>query len=85
MLALEHRDLHAEGVEGALLSHRQDLVGDVREFWDGTDWGYWESRQDPLCSDCLMHSGFEASVVKELPRHPGDMVRLFAWNFGVAA
>ena len=27
-----------------------------------------------------MHSGFEASVVRELPRNPGDMVRLAAWN-----
>jgi hopanoid biosynthesis associated radical SAM protein HpnH len=50
------------------------------EFWNGTDWEYWESRQDPLCANCAMHSGFEASVVKELPKHPGDMVRLFAWN-----
>ena len=50
------------------------------EFWKGTDWDYWESRQDPLCANCAMHSGFEASVVKELPKHPGDMFRLVAWN-----
>jgi len=50
-------------------------------FWKGTDWAYWESREDKLCQNCAMHSGFEASVVKELPRHPGDMVRLAAWNF----
>ena len=50
------------------------------EFWNGTDWSYWESRQDPLCQNCLMHSGFEASVVMELPKHPGDMVRMIAWN-----
>src|SRR6266700_436356 len=50
------------------------------EFWGGTDWAYWESRQDPLCQNCAMHSGFEASVVKELPKHPGDMFRLLAWN-----
>jgi hopanoid biosynthesis associated radical SAM protein HpnH len=50
------------------------------EFWKGTDWDYWESRQDPLCANCAMHSGFEASVVKELPKHPGDMFRLLAWN-----
>jgi len=50
------------------------------EFWGGTDWDYWESRQDPLCANCAMHSGFEASVVKELPKHPGDMFRLVAWN-----
>jgi hopanoid biosynthesis associated radical SAM protein HpnH len=50
------------------------------EFWNGTDWEYWESRQDPLCANCAMHSGFEASVVRELPKHPGDMVRMIAWN-----
>ena len=52
----------------------------VDEFWNGTDWAYWESRKDPLCQNCLMHSGFEASVVMELPKHPGDMVRMIAWN-----
>ena len=50
------------------------------EFWNLTDWEYWESREDRLCQNCLMHSGFEASVVKELPRSPGDMGRLMAWN-----
>ncbi|MGB6365087.1 MAG: adenosyl-hopene transferase HpnH [Thermoanaerobaculia bacterium] len=50
------------------------------EFWNETDWDYWESRQDRLCQNCSMHSGFEASVVKELPSNPGDMVRLAAWN-----
>lgn len=50
------------------------------EFWNLTDWEYWESREDRLCQNCLMHSGFEASVVRELPRNPGDMVRLAAWN-----
>jgi hopanoid biosynthesis associated radical SAM protein HpnH len=51
------------------------------EFWNGTDWQYWESREDPLCRNCAMHSGFEASVVRELPKHPGDMFRMMAWNF----
>ncbi len=50
------------------------------EFWNLTDWEYWESREDSLCQNCQMHSGFEASVVKELPRNPGDMARLMAWN-----
>jgi hopanoid biosynthesis associated radical SAM protein HpnH len=62
------------------------LIGDsfsksFEEFWTGTDWGYWESREDARCQNCAMHSGFEASVVRELPRHPGDMFRMFAWNF----
>src|SRR5258706_9336946 len=54
---------------------------DWKEFWNGTDWDYWESREDELCQNCAMHSGFEASVVRELPKHPGDMFRMLAWNF----
>ena len=50
------------------------------EFWNGTDWDYWESREDRLCQNCAMHSGFEASVIRELPKHPADMVKLAAWN-----
>ncbi len=50
------------------------------EFWHDTDWPYWESRQDRLCQNCSMHSGFEASVVRELPKSPRDMVRMAAWN-----
>jgi hopanoid biosynthesis associated radical SAM protein HpnH len=50
------------------------------EFWNGTDWDYWESRQDPLCQNCAMHSGFEASVVREVRRRPKEMARLLAWN-----
>ena len=53
---------------------------DWEEFWNGTDWPYWESREDELCQNCAMHSGFEASVVRELPKRPGDMLRLAAWN-----
>lgn len=50
------------------------------EFWNSTDWDYWESRTDDLCQNCAMHSGFEASVVKELPKNPVDMARMAAWN-----
>ena len=50
------------------------------EFWNETDWEYWESRQDDLCQNCAMHSGFEASVVAEARHSPSDMMRLAAWN-----
>ena len=49
------------------------------EFWEETDWQYWESREDPLCSNCAMHSGFEASVVREARNSPKDALRLAAW------
>ena len=50
------------------------------EFWNDTDWDYWESRQDSRCRNCAMHSGFEASVVREARSRPRDMARLAAWN-----
>ncbi|MFV1958584.1 MAG: adenosyl-hopene transferase HpnH [Planctomycetota bacterium] len=49
-------------------------------FFSDTDWEYWESRQDPRCRNCAMHSGFEASVVRELGKHPKDLIRMAAWN-----
>ena len=51
------------------------------EFWNGVDWNYWESRQDRLCQNCLMHSGFEASAMFELRKSPRQMLQLAAWNF----
>ena len=52
-----------------------------KEFWEGVDWSYWESRQDPKCQNCLMHSGFEASVVRKLGEQPGDLMTMAKWNF----
>lgn len=50
------------------------------EFWNETNWQYWESRQDERCQNCSMHSGFEASVVRALPKSPRDMARMAAWH-----
>jgi len=58
----------------------QQYLRSWEEFWKGTDWDYWESRRDPRCQNCAMHSGFEASVVRTIRRSPRDMVRLAAWN-----
>jgi hopanoid biosynthesis associated radical SAM protein HpnH len=58
----------------------QKFTHSWEEFWNGTDWAYWESRQDARCQNCAMHSGFEASVVREVRSKPLDLVRLAAWN-----
>jgi hopanoid biosynthesis associated radical SAM protein HpnH len=58
----------------------EKYFGTWEEFWKGVDWDYWESRQDRRCQNCKMHSGFEASVVRELRKSPRDMVRMAAWN-----
>jgi len=53
---------------------------DWDEFWNGTDWEYWESREDDLCQNCKMHSGFEASTVMESSNAPRDLMRLARWQ-----
>jgi hopanoid biosynthesis associated radical SAM protein HpnH len=50
------------------------------DFWKKTDWNYWESRVDDRCQNCAMHSGFEASAVRELHKSPKDLLRVAAWN-----
>src|SRR6185369_3197222 len=54
--------------------------GSWKEFWGGVDWKYWESRQDPRCQNCLMHSGFEPSVMRSLSQSPRDVLTLAKWN-----
>jgi hopanoid biosynthesis associated radical SAM protein HpnH len=58
----------------------QKYTLDWEEFWNSTDWDYWESRQDERCQNCAMHSGFEASAVREARKRPRDLIRLAAWN-----
>jgi hopanoid biosynthesis associated radical SAM protein HpnH len=50
------------------------------EFWNGVNWEYWESRIDARCQNCKMHSGFEASAVREAKKSPKELVRLATWN-----
>jgi hopanoid biosynthesis associated radical SAM protein HpnH len=50
------------------------------EFWNQTDWDYWERRTDARCQNCAMHSGFEASALRDLKKHPKDLLRMVAWN-----
>jgi hopanoid biosynthesis associated radical SAM protein HpnH len=57
----------------------EEYTFDWDEFWGGTDWDYWESRQDRRCQNCAMHSGFEASAVMELRRSPRDLWRMVRW------
>jgi hopanoid biosynthesis associated radical SAM protein HpnH len=52
-----------------------------KDFWNGVDWDYWESRQDAKCQNCLMHSGFEPSVVRKLSESPRDLWTIAKWNF----
>jgi hopanoid biosynthesis associated radical SAM protein HpnH len=50
------------------------------EFWNTTDWSYWEQRQDRRCQNCKMHSGFEHSAVDEAMKTVRGKLQLAAWS-----
>src|SRR5439155_21541374 len=51
-----------------------------KEFFGGVDWDYWETRQDPRCHNCKMHSGFEASVVRKLGERFSAGLTMARWQ-----
>ena len=63
-------------LEGPVLPDRQEVHAAWDEFWSGTDWDYWESRQDravPELRDALRLRGVGRHGAAE---DPGDMLRL---------
>ena len=45
-----------------------------------TDWDAYESGRDPRCRDCMVHSGYEATVMRKAFSNPRDLARLLFWN-----
>ena len=52
-----------------------------KEFWKGRGLGLWETRQDPRCQNCLMHSGFEAPSSVSCTKARRDMLTMAKWNY----
>jgi hopanoid biosynthesis associated radical SAM protein HpnH len=50
------------------------------EMMEKTDWDRYEAGLDPRCKDCMVHSGFEATVQRIAFSHPKDLIRLLLWN-----
>lgn len=55
-------------------------ISDWDTFWNTTNWEYWESRLDPRCQNCKMHSGFEHSAVTEAMKTLKGKLQLAAWS-----
>lgn len=53
-----------------------------QDFWEKTNWEYWESRLDRRCQNCKMHSGFEHSAVEEAMKTLKGKIQLAAWSLG---
>ena len=52
------------------------------EMMEKTPWDRYEAGTDPRCRDCMVHSGYEATVQRIAFSHPKDFVRLAFWNLG---
>ncbi|MFN8544968.1 MAG: adenosyl-hopene transferase HpnH [Candidatus Binatia bacterium] len=69
-----------QGWKGPCYLIGERYYGSWRDFFGGVDWDYWESRQDPRCRNCKMHSGFEPSVVRKLGGSMSDVVTMARWQ-----
>ncbi len=49
------------------------------ELMSRTPWERYGPGRDPRCAQCMMHSGFEPSVVRHLGR-PADLWHMLRWN-----
>jgi hopanoid biosynthesis associated radical SAM protein HpnH len=48
------------------------------ELMERTDWEHFGEGRDPRCAQCMMHSGFEPSVVRQMGLK--DAWRMLRWN-----
>lgn len=51
-----------------------------RKMMENTDWSRYGVGRDPRCSQCMMHCGFEPTVVNEIGKSWRDMVEMLIWN-----
>ncbi len=50
-----------------------------REMMERTDWDSYGVGRDPRCAQCMMHSGFEPTAVREMSGL-ADLWTMFRWN-----
>jgi hopanoid biosynthesis associated radical SAM protein HpnH len=50
------------------------------ELMAKTDWEKYGVGKDPRCAQCMMHCGFEATVVQEIGKNWKDMLEMMIWN-----
>lgn len=51
------------------------------ELMKRTDWDYYASGRDPRCSQCMVHCGYEPTVVRQMTGK--DLLRMIKWNLHV--
>jgi hopanoid biosynthesis associated radical SAM protein HpnH len=51
-----------------------------RELMERTDWKRYESGADPRCANCMVHGGYETTVMRTAFKRPLETLRLALWN-----
>ncbi|HYA32107.1 MAG TPA: adenosyl-hopene transferase HpnH [Thermodesulfovibrionales bacterium] len=51
-----------------------------RDMMEKTPWERYEKGDDPRCRNCMVHSGYEATAMRNAFSHPSDLLRLVIWN-----
>jgi hopanoid biosynthesis associated radical SAM protein HpnH len=51
------------------------------ELMEQTDWDHYVSGEDPRCAQCMVHCGFEPTVVLQMTGK--DLLRMVKWNLYV--
>jgi len=51
-----------------------------QEFMTGVDWEKYSGRADPRCQNCMVHSGFEASVALKTGSNLMDALKMAWWT-----
>ena len=51
-----------------------------RELMEKTDWSKYGVGNDPRCANCMMHCGFEPTVVREVGKRFSDLWEMIVWN-----
>ncbi len=54
--------------------------GSFDELMRRTDWEKYENRRDERCANCMMHSGFEPTVIREVGKSWRDLWEILRWN-----
>jgi hopanoid biosynthesis associated radical SAM protein HpnH len=51
-----------------------------KELVDGTDWAKYGTGNDPRCSNCMMHCGFEGSAIDQIGKSGSALWKMISWN-----
>lgn len=54
--------------------------GSFQELMERTLWERFSNGEDPRCRHCMMHCGYEPTVVRELGHSMQDLWRMIVWN-----